>query len=212
MDSDEKMGSSKRPALAAPEAPKDISKATTESTGKSVEHPAVPEEPQVLRQEAPASTAPKDPTMSTQEGQTRKRDGQHSSSSPTAQADRIFQKAFHLQEQKALTRETKAALERLGQVTNRASLKTLLRRLCNHFPAAACELWEQVNAWHATAAAVPSEGAPEASAPATAERFDCSGVSTNDGASDGDSDQGHVVRRRTTRHQRRKRTAPSDSS
>ena len=55
-----------------------------------------------------------------------------------AQADRIFEKAVALGEQKAFLREAKEAAERVRQGTNGAALKTLIRRLCKHSEQETC--------------------------------------------------------------------------
>ena len=87
---------------------------------------------------------------------------------PKAQADRILQKAAELHEQKALMRATKEAMAGLGQDTDRASITTLLRRLCNHDAEAARQLWEQVDAWSATAAASAAAAPPAGAGSETA--------------------------------------------
>ena len=78
-----------------------------------------------------------------------------------AQADRIFEKAVELGEQKALMHEAKEAAERVRQGTNGAALKTLLRRLCKHSEQEACQLEEKVDTWsNKMEASLPCAAAP----------------------------------------------------
>ena len=67
--------------------------------------------------------------------------------SHVTQADRIFEKAAELGEEKALMHEAKEAAERAGLGTKGAALQTLLRRLCKHSEQEARQLEEKVDTW-----------------------------------------------------------------
>ena len=77
-------------------------------------------------------------------------------------ADRIFEKAAAVAEQKALMQQAKEAADRTGLGTKGAALKTLLRRLCKHSVQEARQLEEKVDTWGGaaehSAAAEAAEG------------------------------------------------------